>query len=352
MRFALVGCGDIARRYARTFADEPRVELVGATDVLPGRADEFAAEFGGRSFPSLEALLDDPEVEAVVNLTVPQAHAPVTRAALDAGKHVHSEKPLALRHGEAAELVALAERRGLCLSCSPATLLGEAQQTAWKLVREDAIGRIRVVYAEANWGRIETWHAAPAAIYGVGPVVDVGVYSLSLVTAMLGPARRVRALGATVEPERVTLAGERFRLERPDFVTALVELEGDVLVRLTATFWVEHQAKQRGLELHGDRGSIFLATWASFDSRVEVAGVGKEYVRVPLVRPPYEGVDWSRTLVELEDAVREGRPHRASGAQAAHVVEILDAVHESVETGRAVAVESTFDPPPPMEWAL
>ena len=148
-----------------------------------------------------------------MNLTIPSAHASVTAAALEAGKHVHTEKPVALRYEEARELVELAERTGRRLSCSPATLLGEAQQTAWKLVRDGALGEVRVVYAEANWGRIESWHPTPQALYDVGPLVDVGVYPLTILTAMFGPVRRVVAYGTTLEPERVTLAGEPFRLD-------------------------------------------------------------------------------------------------------------------------------------------
>ncbi|HEY3182011.1 MAG TPA: Gfo/Idh/MocA family oxidoreductase [Gaiellaceae bacterium] len=149
MRFAIVGCGDISGRYARRIAETAGLELAGATRVGPGRADALVAEAGGTSYPSLGALLGDDRVDAVVNLTGALSHATVTRAALEARKHVHTEKPLALTHAEAQELVELAGRQGLVLSCAPATLMGEAQQTAWQLLREGAIGTVRVV----DWGR-------------------------------------------------------------------------------------------------------------------------------------------------------------------------------------------------------
>ena len=170
MRVALVGCGNIAGQYARTIVAEPELELVGGTDVLPGRAAQLVSRFGGTDYPTLDALLGDDEVDTVVNLTAPQAHAEVTAQCLEAGKHVHSEKPLALRHEDARKLAELAARNSVRLCCAPATLLGEAQQTAWKLVREGALGRVRAVYAEANWGRIETWHPSPQGLYGVGPL--------------------------------------------------------------------------------------------------------------------------------------------------------------------------------------
>ena len=139
MNVAIVGCGNIAGHYAKRIAALEPLRLVGVTDTVAERAEALAEEYGVRQFASFEELLGDDEVEIVVNLTVPAAHAPVTTAALEAGKHVHSEKPLALTYDEARELVELSERTGRRLSCSPATLLGEAAQTAWKVVRDGAL---------------------------------------------------------------------------------------------------------------------------------------------------------------------------------------------------------------------
>jgi predicted dehydrogenase len=350
MRFAIVGCGDISRRYALRIAETDGLELAGATDVVPERVEALVAEAGGTSYPSLEALLGDDRVDAVVNLTAALSHATVTRAALEAGKHVHSEKPLALTHAEAQDLVDLAGRYRLTLGCAPATLMGEAQQTAWKLLREGAIGSVRVAYAEANWGRIEAWHPAPATLHSVGAIVDVGIYPLTLLTAVFGPARRVTAYGTTVAPDRVARDGAAFRLETPDLVVAVLELAGGVVVRLTASFYVG-PGKQRGIEFHGDDGMLYLASWAEFDSRLELGGNDEEYTRVELVREPYPGIDWGRALVELRDAVTEGREPRTSARHAAHVVEVLEAIDRSRRNGGAVDVASDFDAPAPMEWA-
>ncbi|HZT15471.1 MAG TPA: Gfo/Idh/MocA family oxidoreductase [Gaiellaceae bacterium] len=351
MRFGIVGCGSIAARYADRIVATDGLELVAATDVLPGRAEELVAQFGGRAHESLAALLADDEVEAVVNLTGATAHVEVTTAALEAGKHVHSEKPLALAHADAQGLVELADSRGLLLSASPATLLGEAEQTMWKLIRDGAIGPVRVAYAEANWGHIESWHPTPLTIYAVGPAGDVGVYPLAILTAIFGPARQVTAYGATVEPDRVDRDGRPFRIETPDLVVAAIELEGGVVVRLTASFYVG-PGKQRGIELHGDGGMLHLAAWSEFDSRLQLTttGNGDDYEDVPPLRPPYRGTDWARPLVDLAEAARDGRQPRTSGAHAAHLVEILDAIDASRRDGGAVAVRSTFQAPRPMPW--
>ena len=350
MRIALVGCGNIADRYAGSIVAADGLELVGATDVEPARADALVAEYGGKSFPTLDAVLADDRVETVVNLTVPQAHAEVTAACLEGGRHVHSEKPLALTHAEAQELVGLAARRGIRLSSSPATLLGEAQQTAWKLVREGAVGTVRVAYAEANWDRLERWHPDPRSLYAVGPLVDVGVYPLTIVTAMFGPVRRVHAYGTTLEPARVLLDGTAFAPESPDFVVAVLDLDDGVVVRLTASFYVG-PSKQRGLEFHGDTGSLYMPTWAEANSRLELQERGGEYAVVQPIRAPFDGIDWGRPLVDLAAAIDAGRPHRASAEQAAHVVEVLAAAAESLECGGPVDVSSAFARPEPMDWA-
>jgi predicted dehydrogenase len=353
VNLGIVGCGVIAVPYARTIAAAEGLELLAAADALPGRAQALVGEFGGTAHDSVAAILADDRVETIVNLTAAVAHVEVSKAALEAGKHVYSEKPMALGYADARALVELADARGLVLGSAPASLLGEAQQTLWKLVREDAIGKIRVVYAEANWGHIESWHPTPQTIYAVGAAADVGVYPLAILTAIFGPARRVTAYAATVQPDRLDKRGAPFHIESPDLVVAVLELESGVVVRLTASFYVG-AGKQRGIELYGDDGIIHLGTWDVFDARLQLSTTGnaEDYEDVPLVREPYEGVDWSRALADLAEGVRDGRPPRASGAQAAHLVEILDAIETSRREGGAVEVRSSFPAPPPIEWAV
>jgi predicted dehydrogenase len=346
VKVALVGAGVIAVRYAECIHAEPRLTLVGAVDPVPGRAEAL----GGIDYPSLDALLADDAVELVVVLTPPSSHSTVARAALEAGKHVYSEKPLALDAGEARSLVELARRVGVRLSAAPATLLGEAQQTAWKFVREGGVGEVRVVYAEANWGRIESWHPAPESLYEVGPFTDVGVYPVTILAAMFGPVRRVTAYATTIVPDRVRKDGTPFALSGPDFYVAVLQHEGGVVTRLTASFWVS-PSKQRGLEFHGDGGSLWMPTWSDFDSRLEWTLDGETYTPVPHLREAYRGVDWARPLVDLADAVRDGRPHRLGPELVAHVVEVLAAVKASAVGAGTIDVGSSFQQPEPMGWA-
>ena len=162
--------------------------------------------------------------------------------------------------------------------CSPSTFLGEAQQTAAAWIRSGRLGTVRAVYAEVNWGRIETWHPAPEPFFDVGVLVDVGVYPLTLVTTMVGPARSVRAWGWELMPDRVTMDGTPFRIGSPDLIVAALELEGGAVLRLTASFYVGRPAKQTGgLEFHGDEASLALGNFQDFDATVEVGTYGETY---------------------------------------------------------------------------
>lgn len=190
---AIVGCGNISDAYGRDISSYPHIKLLGAQDIEVSRAKELTDKYGGKVYETLEDVLADPAVEVVVNLTIHHVHYEVVSTCLNAGKHVHSEKPLAGTAAEAQELVQLAEEKGLRLSCAPTTWLGEAQLTGWKCVREGKIGTPRVAYAEVNWGRIESRHPNPAPFYAVGPVYDVAVYPLTLLTSWFGPAKRVIA---------------------------------------------------------------------------------------------------------------------------------------------------------------
>ncbi len=349
----IVGTGNIAGAYARDILTHPQIRLAAATDLDAGRAAAFGVEHGCPIHESVDDLLADPSVDIVVNLTVHHAHYEVTKRALDAGRHVYSEKPLALRSSEAQDLVALAAQRGLRLGCSPSTFLGEAQQTAAALIREGRLGPVRAVYAEVNWGRIEAWHPAPVPFFDVGVMVDVGVYPLTLVTSMLGPARSVRAWGWELKPERTTLDGRLFRIGSPDLIVAAIELDGGAVMRLTSSFYVGRPAKLTGsVEFHGDDASLALGSFEHFDATVEIGQYGESYELVPPVRQPFRGTAWARGVAEMADAISEGRPHRASEEQAAHVVQILEAAAASIaDGGRPINITASFSPPPLMDWA-
>lgn len=353
VRVAIVGCGNIAGQYAENVAPYPEVEIVGAQDLDRARAEAFCARYGGTVYDRLEDVIAAPEVDVVVNLTIHHAHVEVITKCLEGGKHVHSEKPIAMTYAEAKRLVDLAAEKNLRLSCAPITWMGEAQQTAWKLVRDGRIGTPRVAYAEVNWGRIESWHPNPGPFYEVGPVFDVAVYPLTLLTTWFGPAKRVTAAGGVVYPDRVTKEGKPFTITTPEWTCAVVELASGVRARVTASFYVGWNTRQHGLEVHGDKAMVALDRWDVFDTGVWFAPLEQRdgATRVPLLRPGVPGIEFGRGIVELAQAIQENRPHRAQGAQAAHVLEVMEAIHACLGDGRPRAIHSTFDAPEPMDWA-
>jgi predicted dehydrogenase len=346
VRVAFVGAGDVAEKlYAPTLADP--VELAGAADLDADRARALVERFGGRPYGSLDEILDDGDVDVAVVLTPHDTHERLVRRALLAGKHVFSEKPLALTAEGARGLVGLAREQGVRLGAAPSTTWGEAQQTAWKVLREGRLGRLRLAYAEVNWGRIESWHSSPQPFYEFGPLFDVGVYPLTVLTSFLGPACRARGYGTILMSPRETLDGRTFEVGAPDFGVALIEF-GDVLVRLTTNFYVGHHTPQQGIEFHGDAASL-LTSWYDFDGPVQLAPFGGGYEPVPFVAEPYPGVQLARGLNEMATAMVEDRPHRATGEQAAHVVEIMCAVAASWSgDGGWVEIRSEFTPPDPL----
>lgn len=349
---AFVGCGVIADQYAAELSGDGRVALRGATDLDPARAARFARDNDCVAYASLADALADPGVHIAVNLTPQHAHADVTRACLRAGKHVYSEKPMALATGEASALADEAARSGLRLACAPCTFLGEAQQTALRWLRSGRLGEVRLVCAEVNAGRVETWHPAPQPFYAVGPLFDVGPYPLTIITAALGPVRRVWAHGRTLLARRTALDGRAFEASAPDAAVVLAETAGGALVRLTANFYAHRAAKLAGIEFHGDAGSLHLASNLSAAAAVSV-GVGNDaaYDPIPLPATAAPGPRWGRGIVDLAEAIRSGRPHRASAEQAAHIIEVLCAAQESMHTGAWTPVASGFEPPALLEPA-
>lgn len=351
---ALAGCGHVAAAYVRQLRTYTGLKLIGVVGRGPERAKRFAREHGLRAYASLQELLDDPAVDLVVNIALPAAHAEITEQCLRAGRHVYSEKPVALDHATARRLVALAKRQRVRLGCAPATFLGEANQTAWQMIRAGRIGRIRVIYAEINHGRIERYHPTPEPFFAVGPLWDVGVYPLTALTAFFGPVRSVRAWGRVVLPHRTAKGGRAFQITTPDFVVATLDLDGGQVVRFTANFYVDRDNSKGGgsIEYHGDGGRLYTGDFQLFDAAVE-CGIGNErYQTVPFAKKPFLGVEFGRGVEEMADAILKNRPHRATGEHGAHVVEVVEAMHASLaKDGAVMRVRSRFVQPRPMPWA-
>ncbi|RFA16737.1 hypothetical protein B7R22_02460 [Subtercola boreus] len=339
-RIAFVGAGNIATPYAESVARHSELALVGVFDIDASKRAEFAQVQSIHDYQSLDDLVaDGPDI--VVNLTSAPFHYATTRDLIERGVTVFSEKPLALHSDQAQELVEFADARGVRLACAPSLWLGEAELRAAAAVRAGTIGTVRLINAEVNQGRIETWHPVPFSFYQVGPVVDAGVYPLTYLTAIFGPIRTVSASSALVLAHRTTQADEPFTLTTPDVWQFVAEFASGPMLRLSCTFYVDSATQPRTIDFHGDLGSLRLDDWIQPGSGIQHAEYGQSFS--PYAEPDASlSIDWSIGVLDLARALKENRPHRTSAQHAAHVVEVLNAVTRSADEGIRVDVRSTF----------
>jgi alcohol dehydrogenase (NADP+) len=337
VRCLFVGAGAIAGEYASGLAGSS-LSLAGVCDLDGRRATALAEEYDCPSFTEFERALSRVDASLVVNLTSHTAHADVTRKALAAGRHVYSQKPLALDADTAADLLATARDRDLALGCAPENPQAPAQRRVGRLLADGRLGSVQLGYAHAHVGRVTDWHDRPGAFLDIGPLYDGGVYPLTLLVALFGPVETVRyAETLDVWPER-----EDRRPSAPSHVEAMLDFAGGPTVRLTASFYAPHRGREfYGLELHGDDGSLYLdGTGAMSDSvdAVRFGRVGREYTAVP-PQSPSEARSYVDAVEALADSVRAGAPSRASGRRGAHVVAVCNAIEAAGETGEPFAVD-------------
>ncbi|MFL5337495.1 MAG: Gfo/Idh/MocA family protein [Geminicoccaceae bacterium] len=360
----VIGCGNISMTYLRNAALFAGIELRACADLSADLARHRAAEFGIRAEP-VDALLAAEDVDLVLNLTVPNAHFDVSMAALSAGKHVFTEKPLAVSVKEGRALVAEARRRHLKLGSAPDTFLGAAGRVARRLVDEDTIGRPITGTAFMMGRGMEHWHPNPQFYYqpGGGPVLDMGPYYLTMLVNLLGPVGQVMAMSSIGSPERVVTApgpnhGTRFPVSTPTTVMALLKFAGGTTVTLGMS-WDVFRHGNHPIELHGTLGSIRLPDPDTFGGTVAVSRRGREWEEVATDGVLYGEINWPYAapdranyrmlgVADLSRAISSGAEPRASGELALHVLEVMEAILESGRSGQAVAVAASMDRVPPL----
>ena len=327
MKIGVAGCGTISAAYLQTLRSFPSLEVVACADSVLARAQATAAEFAiDRVCSSAKELFADGEVELVLNLTPPRAHAAVSLAALVAGKHVYCEKPLGVDRGEGRRLVVEAAQRGLRLASAPDTFLGPGWQRARALVDGGAIGRPLGLRASMLCPGPEGWHPNPAAFYqvGGGPMLDMGVYYLTALVFLLGPIRRVSGLTTIGVPELVIGSGpnkgQRLPVETPTHIAGALEFEAGAIGTIMTSF--ETAESEFVLELYGTEGMLALPDPNCFDGELRIHRHGRvEPVSSLPTHPPELGRGLG--VADLASAIRSGRPHRASGELALHVLDAM-----------------------------
>ncbi|MDD5602452.1 MAG: Gfo/Idh/MocA family oxidoreductase [Eubacteriales bacterium] len=352
----IVGCGKISGIYFKNlkqcFGD--LVEIVSCADLVRERAEAKAAEFSVPKVYTLEDMLKDPDVDIVLNLTIPQAHAEICIAALEAGKHVHVEKPLAVTRADGKRILAAAEKKNLLVGCAPDTFMGGGIQTCRKIIADGRIGEPVAAVAFMTCHGHESWHPDPEFYYkkGGGPMFDMGPYYLTALVSMMGPVKKAGGMTRITFPERTITSepknGTKIKVDVPTHVAGLMEFENGAVGTIITSFDVwGGGANLPRIEIYGSEGSINVPDPNTFGGTVKVCGKGKEWVQEPLTHGFSEN---SRGIgvADMACAIARGRKNRPSGELAYHILDIMHAFHDAAEKGAVVEVESSCERPKPL----
>ncbi|MGQ9904699.1 MAG: Gfo/Idh/MocA family protein [Anaerolineae bacterium] len=356
-KIGIVGCGNISDTYLKVARTFDILEVTACADVIPDLAQAKAAEYGVPKACSPAELLADPDIEIVVNLTPPAAHAEIALQALEAGKSIYNEKPLAIEREDAQRMLQLAAEKHLRVGCAPDTFMGAGLQTCRKLIDDGAIGRPIAASAFMLGRGPEPWHPNPEFFYqrGGGPMFDMGPYYLTALVSLLGPVKRVTGATQISFPERVIGSGpkkgNKIAVEIPTHIVGVLEFAAGVVGTLTTSFDVwAHQLPR--IEIYGAEGTLSVPDPNTFGGPVKLwRPEKKEWEEMPLLPLRAEN---SRSLgvADMAYALRSGRPHRANGALAYHVLDLMHSIHDAAREGRHITVTSACERPAPMPLGL
>lgn len=357
VRVGIIGCGNIFPQYIQGCRAFEILDVVACADVDLNRAQARAAEYGGGLRAcSVAELLADPEIQIVVNLTVPSVHAEISLQAIAAGKHVHSEKPLAITNADGTRVIAAARVKGVRVSCAPDTFLGGGLQTCRKLIDDGAIGVPVAATAFMAGHGPEAWHPNPFFFYqvGGGPLFDMGPYYLTALVHLLGPVKRVTASARISFPERTAtsqaLNGQKIKVEIPTHIAGVLDFHSGAVGTLITSFDVWHHQLPR-IEIYGSEGSLSVPDPNAFGGPVLLRRADEpQWREIPLAYS--DSVGRGIGVADLAYAARSGRPQRASGEMAYHVLEIMNALGEASDRGQHINLQSTCDQPAPLPLNL
>jgi predicted dehydrogenase len=356
VRVGVIGCGNISAAYLKAAMTFPILDVVALSDMNPSAAEARGAEFGVPARP-IEDVLADPGVEVILNLTVPKAHVEVGLRAIASGKHVHSEKPLGVSVADARSLIDAAAANGLRLGSAPDTFLGGSHQTARQCLDEGLIGRPVGGTAFFMCPGHERWHPNPGFYYlgGGGPMLDMGPYYITDLVNLLGPVASVSGVATRTRDERLVtsepLKGTRVPVEVATHVTGTLLFASGAAVAITMSFDVARH-RHVPIELYGEKGALIVPDPNFFGGKVEFATADEDWREIPVSHAYADGNYRILGLADMAKAIRSDRPHRASGALAFHVLEVMEAFQTSSDTRAAVAIASRPERPAPLPAGL
>ena len=357
----IIGCGNISSAYLRLAPLFKGLEVRAVADMNMEVAKTRAAEFNTKA-QSVDDLLANADIDMVINLTIPDAHYPITKRILEAGKHAYSEKPLVLTLEQGETLRALAKSKGLSVGCAPDTFLGGTHQQARSLIDEGKLGRITTGNAAIQGHGPESWHPSPDFFYmpGAGPIMDMGPYYFANLISLLGPVARVGALTSSADAMRTIGSGERkgqqIPVKTPSNIQAILEFHSGATISFSAS-WDVWSHKRNHFELYGTEGTLYVPDPNFFGGPLEIGGKDGVITAVAPWDHPF-GVSNQKNnqgqpianyrtagLADMAVALIEGRDHRCSLDRTLHGVDIMTACLKSGETGQFVTLTTTCTRP-------
>ena len=359
LKAGLIGCGNICGAYLRNNAVFPHVRIVKCASKGGESARAAAEQFGLRAV-TVDELLRDPEIDMILNLTIPEAHVELNLRVLEAGKHVYTEKPFAIMREDARKVLRAASERGLRVGCAPDTFLGGGHQTCRKLLDSGAVGTITGGCAVMAYRGPESWHPNSGFYYkqGAGPLMDMGPYYITALVNLLGPVKRVAGFGnraVDVRLGRDANLGKTYPVEVDTHIAAVLEFASGAAINLTMSFDVFRLSEQMQncIELWGLDGALRTPDPNTFSGEIRFARDGSDAEwETPENRFAYNDNMRLIGLADMAAGIELGRPHRCSGELAYHVTDVMCSILESVETHQTVAVESTCERPAPLREGL
>jgi len=350
VKVGIIGCGVISSIYMENCKKLPGIELVACADLDEQRAQAQAEKFGVKAY-SVSELLENPEIQLVINLTIPKAHASVCIQALEAGKHVYTEKPLAVTREEGKQILETAKKQNLLVGSAPDTFLGAGIQTAIHLIEQGEIGEPIGASAFMIGRGHEHWHPDPAFYYqvGGGPMFDMGPYYLTALVALLGPIKRISGSARISYPERTISsqpkAGTKIQVETPTHISGVMDFASGAVATLTTSFDAFGGTTLPPIEIYGSEGTLLVPDPNTFGGPVRIRKRNEnEFTEVPL---SYGYAQNSRGLgvADMARAILEGGKYRANGELAYHVLEAMHGFHDSSDNGTHYIMESTCERP-------
>jgi len=380
LKVGLIGCGMISDTYLQNSRKCPLLEVTAVSDIINERAVMKAREFDIPLASSKEDMMKDPSVDIILNLTTPQSHAGICLSALEAGKHVYTEKPLAVTLQEGKEILGLSRKKGLFVGSAPDTFLGGRLQTCRKLIDEGWIGEPIAASAFCAFHGNEVWHWDPDFLYqeGAGPMFDMGVYYITALVSLLGPVKRVMGNTKKYFDKRTITSqpryGEKITVRTDTHITGIMEFKSNVTAIIMMSFDVWDPCLPR-MEIYGREGTIYIhdadplggpnifggriyirrgkdSDWKGFPTQMLANEMSRKEHMSPLDEIPlvsgYTGNIRGIGLADMAYAIRSGRQNRANGDMALHVLEVILGFAGSHKMGSYFELESTCHRPEPL----